>query len=158
MNSLSNTLRLVEFEYGSCRLALPLGCVRRVVVSAEPTPLPAACDVVLGVLNVAGELLIMVDPGRRLGLPEAPILPSQQLLIVELSGFPAALLVDRIVGITERELASLMPDEVGGAPFIGGAVRLDDGVCLVLDPHQFLFPGEREALAQALDKVADACV
>jgi purine-binding chemotaxis protein CheW len=85
------------------------------------------------------------------------MLPSQQLLIVELSGFLAALLVERIVGVTERALMAAMPDGVGGSPFVAGAVRLDDGVCVVLDPRQFLFPGECTALAQALDKVADAC-
>jgi chemotaxis signal transduction protein len=156
MDNPSNTLRLVEFEYGGYRIALPLGCVRRVVASAEPAPLPGAGDVVLGVLNVAGELVVVVDLGRRLGLPDAPMLPSQQLLIVELSGFLAAVLVERIVGITVRAPMAAMPDRVGRSPFVAGTVRLDDGVCLLLDPRQFLFPGECTALAQALDKVADA--
>jgi chemotaxis signal transduction protein len=155
MENLSSTLRLIEFESGGRRIALPLDCVRRAVASAEPMPLPGATDIVLGALNVGGELVAVVDVCRRLGLPGAPMLPSQQLLIVELSGFLAGVLADRIVGVTERPLAQAVPAEVGGAPFLRGAVRLDDGLCLVLDPLQFLFPGECDALAQALTGVAD---
>jgi chemotaxis signal transduction protein len=157
MENLSSTLRLIEFEIRDCRIAFPLGCVRRAVPSAEPMPLPGATDIVLGALNVGGDLVAVVDICRRLGLPGAPILPSQQLLIVELSGFLAGVLADRIVGVTERPLAEAVPSEVGGAPFLRGAVRLEDGLCLVLDPLHFLFPGECEALAQALTQVADGC-
>jgi chemotaxis signal transduction protein len=157
MENLSSTLRLIEFESGGCRIALPLDCVRRAVASAEPMPLPGATDIVLGVLNVGGELVTVVDVCRRLGLPRTPILPSQQLLIVGLSGFLAGVLADRVIGVTERPLAEAVPAEVGGAPFLRGVVRLDDGLCLVLDPLQFLFPGERGALAQALAEVSDAC-
>ena len=38
MEKLSSTLRLIEFESGACRIALPLDCVRRAVPSAELTP------------------------------------------------------------------------------------------------------------------------
>jgi chemotaxis signal transduction protein len=157
MENLSSTLRLIEFEIGGCRIALPLDCVRRAVPSAAPTPLPGATDIVLGVLNVGGELVAVVDVCRRLGLPCTPILPSQQLLIVGLSGFLAGVLADRIIGVTERPLAAAVPSEVAGAPFLRGVVRLEDGLCLVLDPQQFLFPIECDALAQALTEVADAC-
>jgi chemotaxis signal transduction protein len=156
MQNLSSTLRLIEFEIHGCRIALPLDCVRRAVPSAEPTPLPGATDIVLGALNVGGDLVAVVDIGRRLGLPRAPILPSQQLLIVELSGFLAGVLADRIIGVTERLAMQAMPADVGGAPFLRGAVRLEDGLCLVLDPHQFLFPIECDALARALTELADA--
>lgn len=155
MNKLSSTLRLIEFELRDWRIALPLECVRRAVASAEPMPLPGAGDIVLGALNVGGELVAVVDLCRRLGLRSAPILPSQQLLIVELSGFLAGVLADRIIGVTERQLETALPAEVGGAPFLRGAVRLDDGLCLVLDPKEFFFPGECAALALALTKATD---
>jgi chemotaxis signal transduction protein len=156
MENLNSTLRLFEFESGGCRVALPLDCVERAVASAEPMPLPGATDIVLGVLNVGGELVALVDVCRRLGLPSAPMLPSQQMLIVRLSGFLAGVLADQIIGVTERPLAEAVPAGVGGAPFLRGVVRLEDGLCLVLDPQQFLFPGECGALAQALVQVADA--
>lgn len=150
MTNPSSTMRLIEFECRGQRLALPLACVRRAVPSAEPAPLPGTGPVVLGVLNVAGEMVAVVDLCTRLGLAAAPLDPAQQMLIVELQGLLAAIVVDRIVGVTEREPAAAFPDELAVAPCLAGMVRLDDGLCLVLDPARFLFEGERMALAHAL--------
>lgn len=143
-------MRLIEFECRGQRLALPLACVRRAVPSAEPAPLPGAGAVVLGVLNVAGEMVAVVDLCRRLGLAPAELDPAQQILIAELSGFLAGIVVDRIHGVTERDPARLFPGEVGAAPYVAGMVRLEDGLCLVVEPARFLFEDERDALRGAL--------
>jgi len=147
-------MRLIEFECGGLRFGLPLDCVRRAIPSAEPAPLPGAGAVVLGVLNVAGEMVAVVDLRRRLGLPAAPLDPAQQILIAELSGFLAGIVVDRIHGIEERDAARLFPGEVGAASYVRGMVRLDDGLCLVVEPSRFLFEGERAALGGALGAAA----
>jgi chemotaxis signal transduction protein len=148
-------MRLIEFECRGQRLALPLDCVRRAVVSAQPSPLPGASEIVVGVLNVAGEVVAVLDFCRRLGLAPAPILPSQHLLIVELSGFLAGVLVDRIHGVTERAPGAVVPGKLAAADFVAGIVRLDDGLCIIVDPDKFLFGDERAALAAALAGVSD---
>ena len=144
-------MRLIEFECGGQRLGLPLDCVRRAVPSAEPVPLPGAGPIVLGVLNVAGEMVAVVDV--RQAEAAAPLDPSQQILIAQLSGFLAGIVVDRIQGVTERDAARLFPAEVGAAPYVRGMVRLEDGLCLVVEPSRFLFDDERAALGVALDAV-----
>ncbi|MBQ5946020.1 chemotaxis protein CheW [Massilia sp. ST3] len=143
-------MRLIEFECRGQRLALPLACVRRAVPCAEPAPLPGAGAIVLGVLNVAGEMVVVVDVGRRLGLAPAPLDPAQQILVAELSGFLAGIVVDRIHGVTERDPAQLFPGEVGAAPYVAGMVRLEDGLCLVVEPGRFLFADECASLSGAL--------
>jgi chemotaxis signal transduction protein len=148
-------MRLVELECRGQRIGLPLACVRRAVVSALPASLPGASDIVLGVLNVEGELVAVVDFARRLGLPPAPIVPAQRLLLVELSGCLAGVLADQIHGVTERTLEAPLPRELGAAEFVSGAVRLPDGLCLVVDPDRFLFPHEVAALSAALAGAAD---
>jgi purine-binding chemotaxis protein CheW len=155
MKTWSGTVRLIEFECRGQRLALPLDCVRRAVPSAATAPLPGASDIVLGVLNVGGEVVTVVDLCRRLGLQAAPIAPSQQILVLELSGFLAGVVVDRVVDVTERAAASLVPEAVGSAPWVAGLVRLADGLCLVVDPARFLFPHEAETLSRALAEVND---
>lgn len=150
MEKPSSTMHLIEFECRGQRIALPLECVRRAVPAAEPEPLPGTGGVVLGALNVGGEPVIVVDIAGRLGLPPAAIDPSQQFLVVELSGYLAAIVVDGIAGVTARDCARMLPDALHGAPFVAGMVRLDDGLCLVLDPARFLFDDERAMLEEAL--------
>jgi purine-binding chemotaxis protein CheW len=150
MEKPSSTMHLLEFECRGQRIGLPLECVKRAVPAAEPEPLPGTEGVVLGALNIGGEPVVVVDMARRLGLGAAAIDPSQQLLVVELSGYLAAVVVDRIAGVTARDTVRMLPDALHGAPFVAGMVRLDDGLCLVLDAARFLFDDEREMLEQAL--------
>lgn len=149
------TTKLVEFDCRGQRLALPLECVRRAIPAAEPMPLPGAGAVVLGMLNLAGSVIAIIDVGYRLGLGWAPLSPAQQILVLDLPGLACGLVVDRIAGVSERVLDDAMPAELDAAPYVAGVVRLDDGLCLIIDPLHFLFPQEREALARALAGAAD---
>lgn len=151
----TSTLRLIEFECRGQRIGLPLEYVRRALPSAEPLPLPGAGAIVLGVLNVGGTVIALLDLCYRLGLPRLPIEPSQQIIVFELPGLLCGVVVDRINGVVERVADIAMPDELDAPPFVKGVARLDDGLCLIVDPARFLFPGETQALAAALAGGAD---
>lgn len=148
-------MTLIEFECRSHRFALPLGCVRRVVPSARPTPLPGAPDIVAGILNVGGELVTVVDFFCRAGLPLSPIHPSQRLLMIDMAGFLVGFMVDEVHGVTVRELDGRpgVPEQLAGADFVETIVRLDDGLCIIVDPEKFLFDEERIQLGEALEKI-----
>jgi purine-binding chemotaxis protein CheW len=144
-------MQVVEFVCAGQRFAVPLSAVRRAVLSARPVPLPGASDIVLGVLNVAGETVTVLDFARRAGCGPTVITPAQQFLIVELGGFLCALVVDSINGPgTAERAAAGWPGAAEAAQFVDGALRLPDGLCLVVDPARFLFESEQAQLAQAL--------
>jgi len=158
MSKPSGTISLIEFECRGQRLALPLACVRCVVASAAPAPLPGTSEIVLGVLNIGGEVVPVLDLCPRLGLPRTELAPSQQMLVVDLAGLAAALVVDRVCAVTERLPGALLPAEIAPAPIVAGVARLEDGLCLIVDPAHFLFHDERRALMRALEAHADAGV
>lgn len=147
-------MTLIEFECRGERFALPLDCMRRVVASARPSPLPGTSDIVLGMLNVAGEVVTIVDFCRRAGFASAPIVPSQQLMILDARGFLLGFMVDRVLGVTEREPDPVpgMAEKIAVAGFVEGITRLEDGLCLIVDPEQFLLAQEKILLAQALER------
>lgn len=149
-------MQVTEFECRGQRFGVPLACVRRVLMCALPAPLPGAPAPVLGVLNVAGETVAVIDFAQRAGLGETALAPSRQLLVLGLSGLPAALLVDRVLGVAERSIGAggADPARLAAAAFVDSIVRLDDGLCLVVDPERFLFEQEKQELAAAL---AGAC-
>jgi chemotaxis signal transduction protein len=151
-----DTLEVLEFVCGGRRFAVPLSCVRRVVLSAQPEPLPGAAEIVLGVLNVGGTTVTVLDFARRAGCGPTVLTAAQQFLIVELGGFLCALVVDAVNGpAVAARGAKGWPGAAGAAGFIDGAVELPDGLCLVIEPARFLFENEQAQLAQAL---AEACV
>ena len=151
-------MQVLEFACSGQRFAVPLSCVRRAVLSARPAPLPGASDIVLGVLNVGGETVTVLDFARRAGCGPTVISVAHQFLIVELGGFPCALVVDSIIGPgTAARGAAGWPGAAGAAAFVDGALQLPDGLCLVIDPTRFLFDSEQAQLAQALAGASREC-
>jgi purine-binding chemotaxis protein CheW len=151
-DSLQGGMQVLEFVCQGQRFAVPLSCVRRAVLSAQPSPLAGAVEIVLGVLNVGGDTVTVLDFARRAGCGPTVIHPAQQFLIVDLGGFPCALVVDSIVGPGQAaHVGGGWPGAAGAAEFIDGALQLSDGLCLVIDPTRFLFAHEQEQLAQALE-------
>lgn len=146
---------LIEFECRGHRFALPLSSVRRVVPSAQPTPLPGAPEIVLGVLNLGGEVAVIVNFYRRIGLPFSTIDISQQLLVVDMAGFCIGLVVDRVVGIATRELETkpAIPGQLAGAGFVHAVLQLEDGLCVICDLEKFLFDDEKLAIDHALEQL-----
>ena len=142
--------QVLEFICRGQRFAVPLASVRRAVLSARPVPLPGASDIVLGVLDVGGETVTVLDFARRACGGATVITPSQQFLIVESNGFLCALVVDAIVGPGAAPPEVAWPAAAGQAGYVDGALHLEDGLCLVVDPARFLFDHEREQLTQAL--------
>jgi purine-binding chemotaxis protein CheW len=150
-DSLPDEMQVLEFTCREQRFAVPLSCVRRAVLSAQPGPLPGASEIVLGVLNVGGETVTVLDFARRAGCGATVITPAQQFLIVELCGFLCALVVDGINGpATAARVDARWPGAAGAAEFVDSAIQLADGLCLVLDPARFLFEPEQTQLALAL--------
>ncbi|HVK94330.1 MAG TPA: chemotaxis protein CheW [Noviherbaspirillum sp.] len=147
-------MTLLEFACRDHRFALPLACVRRVVPIAQPMPLPGAPEIVTGILNVGGEIVTVVDFFRRVGIPASPIQPAQRLLMLDMAGFLVGCIVDQVQGVTSREPDKErgVPEPFSGADFVDTIVRLDDGLCIIVDPEKFLFEDERTQLGDALGK------
>jgi len=147
-------MTLVEFECRAHRFALPLHSVRRVLHSAQPTRLPGAPDIVLGILNVAGEVITVVDFFKRVGLPLSGIRAFQRLLVIEVSGLALGLLVDRVHGVMRLDPSTLtrVPKEIGAADYIDAVVRLEDGLSIIVSPEKFFLEEEKLSLAAALDR------
>jgi purine-binding chemotaxis protein CheW len=142
-------MQVLEFVCQGRRFAIPLDCVRRAVPSARPVPLPGASGIVLGMLNVHGQAVTILDFARRAGGGPTVIAPDQHFLIVDLAGFACALVVDAIVGPGTAAGAAAWPDAAAPAGFVAGAFELPDGLCVVIDPARFLFEHERAQLVQA---------
>jgi purine-binding chemotaxis protein CheW len=127
--------------------------VERVVRVVEVTPLPQAPDIVLGVVNVQGRVIPVVNPRRRFRLPERDIALSDQLVIAHTTRRPVALVVDAVTGVLEysgREAVGAR-DIVPGMEYVEGVVKLADGLVLIHDLDRFLSLDEVTALDRAIE-------
>ena len=137
----SSRLRLLLWRAGATRCAAPIERLREVLPALPLTMLPGAPDAVLGVANVRGTLVTVVD-GRRI-LGESDRLAPDATVLVDLHGKPVGLAVDSVEDLVEVDDADLAPPAAGPAGV--WEVRLDDGPpARLLDLDALLEPLFRE--------------
>jgi purine-binding chemotaxis protein CheW len=89
----------VRFRIGAERYALPVENVLEVAEIGQLAPVPGAPEPVLGVRNLHGQVLAVVDLAAALGR-EHERAPSR-LLIVEAEGVRAGLAIDAVDDVGE---------------------------------------------------------
>ncbi|MEI7744488.1 MAG: chemotaxis protein CheW, partial [Chloroflexota bacterium] len=90
---------VLVFELETQQFALPLRRVQRVLRSVAITPLPGAPSIVLGVVDIAGSVLPVIDMRARFGCPARAVHPSDQLVLAHTDRRSVALLVDATAGV-----------------------------------------------------------
>lgn len=108
----------VVAQVGDAVFAVPVAQVARVVRAAPPVRLPGAPPEVLGVVNVKGTMVVVVDPSPALGQARRP--PAEaaagRLLVVEGRHGPVGLRVDLV-----RDVAPVADVVDEGLPVVDAA-------------------------------------
>jgi purine-binding chemotaxis protein CheW len=136
MNALTHS---VVFWLDEWLFALPLAAVDRIVRAVEVTPLANAPDPVLGVIDVQGRVVPVIDVRKRCGLPPRDIQLSDQMIIAHTSWRSVALLVDRaeVMECPSEDLdsiAAILP----GSNDAREVVAREDGLILIHDINLLL--------------------
>ncbi|HEX3822169.1 MAG TPA: chemotaxis protein CheW [Candidatus Sulfotelmatobacter sp.] len=148
--------RLVAFILGEQQYALPLATVERVVRMVEVTPLPKAPEVVLGVIDLQGNIIPVMSMRKRLGIAEPEISLFDQLIVANAGARSVALVVNSVTGIVERTAEEVTDTEtiVPGAQYVEGMTRLEDGILFIHDLARFLSPKEKRELDTLMAQAA----
>ena len=102
-------LELLEFRLASEGYALESRHVQEVHPLRELTPLPCTPPFILGIVNVRGRILPVVDLKKFFGLPERGLTDLHRIILVRGHGLELGLLADVIVGVRSVAADSLQP-------------------------------------------------
>jgi purine-binding chemotaxis protein CheW len=100
---------LLEFRLAHERYALENKWVREVSNFKELTPLPCCPPFVLGIVNVRGRILPVLDIKRFFDLPEKGLTDLHRIILVGGNDLELGLLADTIVGVRSIPTADLQP-------------------------------------------------
>lgn len=122
----SPMLRLVVFTLDGQRYALPLATVERVLPMVAVSPLPQAPEIALGVINLHGQVLPVLDIRRRLGFPPRDFGLTAHLLVARTSRRTLAVPVDEVLGVREVAADAVAPPDavLPGIGHVAGIVAL----------------------------------
>jgi purine-binding chemotaxis protein CheW len=149
---------LVVFLLDDRRYALALDRVQRCLRVVAVTPLPEAPAIVLGIIDLGGVVIPVIDTRSRFHHPPREIHLSDHLLIATTGKRTVALLVDETKGVIEASPENHAPAE-GILPrleFVEGAVKLADGLILIHDLARLLSLDEETAIDRALAREEEA--
>lgn len=109
--------------------------VQEVLRVTEITPVPGAPDYVLGIINLRGNVVTVLDTRKRFGLSQHEIDDSTRVVIIESGEQVVGILVDSVA-----EVVYLKQSEIESAPNVGNeesskyiqGVNSRDGRLLIL--------------------------
>lgn len=107
------TVEVVEFFLAHERYALESAWVREVAEIREFTPLPCTPSFVLGLVNVRGRILPVMDIKKFFGLPDKGLTDLNKILVLHGEGIEFGVLADTIIGVRTLALAELQAPPAG---------------------------------------------
>lgn len=148
------TLNLAHEEYGVDILA-----VREIRGWTPVTRIPQAPSYVLGVLNLRGAIVPVIDMRLRFGLPREEYDASTVTVIVTVAGRNFGVVVDAVSDVLDVRAGDVRPVPDMGTTvdteYLKGLTAVDERMVLLLDVDKLLQPQDAQMLEAALPPAAD---
>lgn len=139
-------IQLVTFHLEEESYGINVMQVQEVLRVSEIAPVPGAPPYVLGIINLRGNVVTVIDTRSRFGLPQGDIDDSSRIVIIESEGQVVGILVDSVAEVVE-----LHASEIDSAPNVGneesskyiqGVATRDNDLLIVVDLNKLLSEDE----------------
>jgi purine-binding chemotaxis protein CheW len=143
-------LQVVTFTLGNERYGLETRYIREVIPLADFTPLPGAPDFLIGVTNLRGQILAVLDLRKFFGVAVKGLTDQTRVIVLGEDRPEFGVLADATYEVTTLRPADVLdpPETVagGGRDYLRGvtadALLLLDGGVLLNDPRLFIDQGD----------------
>ncbi len=134
--------QLTTFRLGSHWCGIPLEMVQEAVVAGEVTPVPLSPPEIVGLINLRGRIITVVDLAPVLRLETSGPGGARMQVVLDGKWRDVSLLVDRMDDVITVEEESLEPPpetlDEGIRNLITGAFERPGGIVLSLDLERVL--------------------
>ena len=154
MANLASEGQYVTFSLANECFAVPVEVVREILDHEDPSRIPNGPDYLLGLRDVRGQGVPVLDLRLRLGMTATEKTPHTRVIVidVELGGrtLTLGLLADRVFEVT-----TFRSDAIEGAPDIGvhwpsdyisGVVRRENGFVVIVNLANLFTPKDARSL------------
>lgn len=134
------TFQIAEETYGISILK-----VREIIGLITITKIPHTPDFILGIVNLRGKVIPVVDMRTKFGFPYAEPTEQTCIIVVDLGQFQAGIVVDSVSEVMSINQNNIEPPPAFGSEvdtsFIVGIGKLKERVVLLLDIERVLSMG-----------------
>ncbi|MGF1726789.1 chemotaxis protein CheW [Photobacterium nomapromontoriensis] len=144
-------LQWVTFQLEDETYGINVMQVREVLRYSEIAPVPGAPDYVLGIINLRGNVVTVIDTRSRFGLMPGDISDNTRIVIIEAEKQVIGILVDSVA-----EVVYLRSSEIDSTPsvgteesakFIQGVSNRDGRLLILVDLNKLLSDDEWDDMA-----------
>lgn len=107
--TLDESVELLEFSLAHERYAIESTHVREVYPLENLTPLPCTPAFVLGIVNLRGEIISVIDLRKFFDLPQTGLPDLNKVIVLESRDMLFGILADAILGVRRIALADIQP-------------------------------------------------
>jgi len=107
--TLDQSIEVVEFLLAHERYAIETRYVREVEPLDNLTPLPCTPAFVLGIVNVRGEILSVIDLRKFFELPQKGLTDLNKVIVLESENMLFGILADAVAGVRRVPIADIQP-------------------------------------------------
>ena len=140
--STKSLVELATFFVGDALCGMDILKIQEINKLMDMTKVPQAPSYVTGILNLRGQIVTIIDLGRKLGLGSTEATLSSRNIIVSSPGEHVGLLVTRLSDVVSAytEKIERAPANMGGiqGEFFSGVYKTDDKLIGILDVHKVL--------------------
>lgn len=127
--------RFLSFSLGAGTYAIPLLCVKEVIAMPEIKTIPQTPPYFLGIINLRGNIIPIIDLRRRLNVT-ADLKEDSCVIICDLAPLQIGLVVtsvNQVLNLTEKDIGP-RPDGSGQKRnFITGLAKQENGMIMLID-------------------------
>ena len=147
MNETKNTtattlVELATFYIGDALCGMDILKIQEINKLMDMTKVPQAPSYVIGILNLRGQIVTIIDLGKKLGLGVTDTTLSSRNIIVNSPGEHVGLLVTRLSDVISADTDKIerAPANMGGiqGEFFSGVYKTTDRLIGILDINKVL--------------------
>lgn len=147
-------IQLVVFELANESYGVEISRVQDINRMQEITEIPHAPESVVGVINLRGRVIPVVDLRTRFGMPSAEHTKSTRIVVVHMGEEPIGMIVDAVSQVLR------IPTKIIEAPspvlasvdskYLLGIAKLEEELVVLLDLDYVLSKDEKEFIGEAM--------
>lgn len=143
-------MQWVTFRLGDEKYGINVMQVQEVLRVAEIAPVPGAPSYVLGIINLRGNVVTVIDTRNRFGLMSREADDSSRIVIIETASHIIGILVDSVAEVVELRSSDIeTAPNVGNeetSKYIQGVTSRDNELLILVDLNRFLSEEEKAEL------------
>lgn len=153
-NAPTNIREFLAFKLGNEEYGVDILRVQEIRSYEQPTHMVNAPDHVLGVVNLRGVIVPIIDMRIQFGLPEVRYDNFTVVIVLNIGNKVVGMVVDAV-----SDVITLTPEQLRPAPEISGAIdssavlalgTVNDRMLILLDIEKVMGTSNTESIAQAV--------